>query len=1621
MFLANTLSPTLQYTFADSTHYYVNAVSGNDGNDGLSPATAWQTLAKVNGTSLLQGDTVSLDCSSSWTESLNLTSLPWSAWLPITIDSYGGCPADTATIEWVNIVGSNYVVISGIDVSNSLPGSIVDIESSNNITLMNSTISWTNATCAVVNASSWVLVDGNTLSNCLGAMSISWSLATVSNNLISSIMGDGIDVWSAYPVDISYNTLSNIAQSAILFWADTDVIRNGITTVCTTWTTECAAIKNSSMTSGLVTSSITENNIKDVWTWVAARGNAWILTRWISGLVVMKNGIQNSQYAIRMIDTSNSSVSENMLLSSRVNTLSLIQNNSWATLNNSFTGNTFIQRAPDYPYIEMRDEVPWDGIVTGFSTFDANNILPNYKPNTSYARSVKFWGETVEYSKAALNQLDSNITKFEYFGYKPYINTWSYATSNLLINGDFSVDATNWTLSALTWSAPGITYNAVGSDVGWSATITPVGGSADRIWVTNDAVLSITSGQVFHVTGYAKSSSGQLNLRAFLHSSSDKSVVYSDRIAETYASSTGQAFSFYITANSTVADAQFTLETSNNNVSYEIDELSLHRLSAHVKNTNTYEVLAYSNSTWTPTTQSCPGGAQCLNYVDRINATTTWPITIAPFSTTFVLWNSSSNLITTPLCSLIPSSWSVPTGQPVDVVWNSTWSTANTLYYDTYTGSVSDPVGSSWSRTFIPPNDVNTITLSLINDVGPSSCSVQVTTTNTAPNIYPTTITGSEDAVEIDWTLSGVDLNPGDSIFFEKTSDPTYWILNVDSSWSIQYYPNANFCGTDTFLFRASDQLGHYATQISQNIDVDCVNDAPIAVNDSGSTNGPMISLPVLNNDTDIDNAYTAQTLSIVSYTQPMSGSVVQNGNNLEYTPIGSFSWTSVFYYRTQDQSWALSSNTGVVTIHVVLPNVPPQSFNMNPSINEDTILSSVLSGSDLNGDVLSFTAVTLPLSWALNLSSNGSFTYTPNANMNGIDSFDFIISDGLYSSNTGTVSITINSVLDAPVWADDSYSLNQDTSISAPVILNDYDVDSTSFSITWITNPSHGVATLSGATIYYIPTNGYFGPDTFTYQLIDDTSQISNVVTVNMNVILTNAAPTANPSSFMVNEDAILTGSVTWTDPEMSTLTYILDSSTSNWSLTLSSTWGVRYIPNANFNGSDSFMFHVNDWVLSSTSATVNITINPVNDIPTANATTITVVWNSIVSMWNIYSWSLSWTDVEWSPLSFTATTLPIHGLLTLTSTWYFMYTPAVWYIGSDSFTFHVNDGGANSPDVIVSINVTNNGVPIPLWSFTVIAPSYVYSWSLFWATIQARDLLGNIMTSYTGSIVFTSTDPLAVLPSSGASISFGPSDAWVKTFSNVLKLSTLGSMQIMVQDTVNGGASWSIVVSVSIPSTSIPTWPGWGMSIPVSAPWLNTSSGTEQNQVFGSAPSWEPETQFTFIGEGSELLNKLIIVNRIIQADGTFGKTKDNTTTDGDSSLMASKTILSSLSEKTLLEEDSTLSLRIAFWDHMHRALDASNPDSMYEAARSKLDSFSFESNERFSLVREVLLRILDSQQRRYHEITDRNLTLNSPTENNDSLGSEDSSDESLDLSEIDLSELNLTAEELALLWEL
>lgn len=117
---------------------------------------------------------------------------------------------------------------------------------------------------------------------------------------------------------------------------------------------------------------------------------------------------------------------------------------------------------------------------------------------------------------------------------------------------------------------------------------------------------------------------------------------------------------------------------------------------------------------------------------------------------------------------------------------------------------------------------------------------------------------------------------------------------------------------------------------------------------------------------------------------------------------------------------------------------------------------------------MLTFTASILPLYGTLVLASSGAYTYTPTANYFGSDSFVFRARDP-YSSSTGAlVSITINSVPDAPIAIGDTATVAQNSGALIPVLNNDTDVDSTVLTLTGYTNPLQGTIVVAGSGFLY-------------------------------------------------------------------------------------------------------------------------------------------------------------------------------------------------------------------------------------------------------------------------------------------------------------------------------------------------------------------------------------------------------------------------------------------------------------------------------------------------------------------------------------------------------------------------
>jgi VCBS repeat-containing protein len=102
------------------------------------------------------------------------------------------------------------------------------------------------------------------------------------------------------------------------------------------------------------------------------------------------------------------------------------------------------------------------------------------------------------------------------------------------------------------------------------------------------------------------------------------------------------------------------------------------------------------------------------------------------------------------------------------------------------------------------------------------------------------------------------------------------------------------------------------------------------------------------------------------------------------------------------------------VTI-TVKPNTAPVATATSFNLLEDTLKSGTLSGTDVDGDLLSVAKLTDPAHGTLSLNSTGAFTYTPVANYFGTDSFSFKVNDGNLDSASAAVSLTISNVNDPP------------------------------------------------------------------------------------------------------------------------------------------------------------------------------------------------------------------------------------------------------------------------------------------------------------------------------------------------------------------------------------------------------------------------------------------------------------------------------------------------------------------------------------------------------------------------------------------------------------------------------
>jgi uncharacterized protein (TIGR03437 family) len=414
-------------------------------------------------------------------------------------------------------------------------------------------------------------------------------------------------------------------------------------------------------------------------------------------------------------------------------------------------------------------------------------------------------------------------------------------------------------------------------------------------------------------------------------------------------------------------------------------------------------------------------------------------------------------------------------------------------------------------------------------------------------------------------------------------------------------------------------------------------------------------------------------TLSLMG---PGFASLIEGTEKLvRLTPGFSDAGTYTLTLTAKDNLNAMTTRTIALTVSNT--NRPPTSSGQSLTTSEDTALNITLSGSDPDGDTITFIPLLAPAHGTIS-GTAPNLTYTPASNYNGTDSFSFKVSDGRLESPVYTISFTISAVNDAPVADGQSVTTAEDTPKAIPLTGSDVDGDTLTFTV--VSGPAKGTLSGTAPNLTYTPNANYNGSDSFTFRVSDGAAS-SNVATVSINVTPVNDPPVANGQSVTTAEDTAKAITLTGSDVEGSALNWIIVTSPAKGTLSGTAP-NLTYTPNANYNGADSFTFKVNDGQADSAVATVSINVTAVNDPPVAIQQTLSVNEDTPINI------TLTGSDVEGSALTFTVVTGPANGTLSGTAP-NLTYTPNPNFNGTDSFTFKVNDGQADSAPATITLNV--------------------------------------------------------------------------------------------------------------------------------------------------------------------------------------------------------------------------------------------------------------------------------------------------------------------------------------------
>ena len=611
-----------------------------------------------------------------------------------------------------------------------------------------------------------------------------------------------------------------------------------------------------------------------------------------------------------------------------------------------------------------------------------------------------------------------------------------------------------------------------------------------------------------------------------------------------------------------------------------------------------------------------------------------------------------------------------------------------------------------------PPGTLDTFTYTI---TGGSTATVSMTVTcvDDNPVAVNDSATVNEDAsaTAISVLTNDTDVDGGPKTISSASNPANGSVVLTGGSpgahTGLTYQPDPDYCnnGTPTDNFTYTLNGGSQATV---SMTVTCVEDNPVAVNDSATVNedAGATAISVLANDTDADGGQK----TISSASDPANGTVVLTGGSpgahtgLTYQPDPNYcnnppgGSPDTFTYTLNGGS------VGAVAVTVNCVDDLPTAVDDAATVNEDaaaTTINVLANDPDPDGGTKLITSVTSAANGSVAIAGGGTgVTYQPDPNYcndppgGSPDTFTYTITGG----STATVSVTVTCVDDLPTAVDDSDTVAKDAPATPIDVLgNDTDPDDGPMSIQSTSDPANGtvVITGGGSGLTYQPDAGYCndgGPtDDFTYTLNG-----GSAATVEMSVSCTDDPPTAVDDLATVAEDDPATAiDVLANDPDPDGGPKQIQSATQPAGGTVVITGGgsgLTYEPDPGFcndgTPTDNFTYTLN----GGSTATVAVTVTCVDQPPTAVDDSATVDEDVSPTAVNVLA---NDTDIDGGPKTISSATDPANGTVTLTggspgAHTGLRYQPDPDYCNdgtpTDNFTYALNGGS----EATVSMTVT-------------------------------------------------------------------------------------------------------------------------------------------------------------------------------------------------------------------------------------------------------------------------------------------------------------------------------------------